>query len=54
MFRLEHSVRTNEDLDFQRLQQIARMNPSTCISNPYILNEFKQLARETSTSINTL
>ena len=25
MFRLEHSVRANEDLDFQKRQQIARM-----------------------------
>ena len=52
MFRLEHSVRANEDLDFQRLQQISRMNLSKYTNNPHRLNEFRQLASETITFFN--
>ena len=52
MFRLKHSVRENEDLDFQRQKQIARMHPTKYINNSRILNEFKQLASETLTFVN--
>ena len=52
MFRLEHIGRANEDLDCQRLQQIARMHPSKYINNTHILDEPKQLASEKFTFVN--
>ena len=46
MFELKHSVRAHGDPDFQRLQEITRMNPYTLLNNNGIKNEFFQLAEK--------
>ena len=53
-FRLHNiteSVRASGDLNLQRMQKIARMNPSKYSSNPELLSEFKELLSSTCTFI---
>ena len=40
---LEKSVRASNDLDFARLQYIARLCPSKYTEDPSLINEFKDL-----------
>ena len=41
---LKQSVRAHGDLDFQRLQDITRMNPFQLMNNSVVKNEFFELA----------
>ena len=51
MVILGHSVRANQDLNFQRIQQIARKYPSQCICKPELLQEFELLSSNTFTFV---
>ena len=51
MVRLEYSVRFNSNLNFQRVQEIARMLPSQYENDPSLLTEFKSQASQTFTFV---
>lgn len=48
---LKESVRASGDINLQRIQQIARMNPSEYKKNPQLISEFKELISSTCTFV---
>ena len=52
MFCLEHSVRAHNDIEYQRLQHITRMNPYVLIQSEALKTEFFELAGRILTYVN--
>lgn len=50
---LEHSVRAHGDVEFQRLQTIARMSPLFLQQNPHLIDEFRSLVSDNLTFVDT-
>ena len=52
MFCLKHSVRAHNDIEYQRLQEITRMNPYVLIQSEALKTEFFDLAGRILTYVN--
>ena len=50
---LKRSVRASGDINLQRIQEIARMNPRAYVENPELISEFKELLSVTCTFVNS-